>query len=73
MKTDEGGLRGMKKDMIPSSLYPFIFSSFYPLLLSLGAETTQYLTQAGFFDVDDIVLNVLGGGIGLKCYMRPKT
>ncbi|NUU75617.1 VanZ family protein [Paenibacillus xylanilyticus] len=34
------------------------------LLLSLGYEVTQLLTGMGIFDVDDLMLNTLGGLIG---------
>ena len=38
------------------------------LLLSLVIETTQYFTMVGVFDVDDIILNTLGGFIGWIAY-----
>jgi glycopeptide antibiotics resistance protein len=38
------------------------------LLLSLAIETTQYFTRVGVFDVDDIMLNTLGGIIGWIIY-----
>ena len=38
------------------------------LLLSLIIETTQYFTRVGVFDVDDIILNTLGGVIGWIIY-----
>jgi glycopeptide antibiotics resistance protein len=34
------------------------------LLFSLAVEITQLLFRVGAFDVDDIILNALGGGIG---------
>lgn len=34
------------------------------LLLSMGYEVTQLLTGMGIFDVDDLMLNTLGGLIG---------
>lgn len=34
------------------------------LILSLGYEVTQLLTGMGIFDVDDLMLNTLGGMIG---------
>lgn len=33
-------------------------------LISLGFETAQLLTGLGVFDIDDLVLNTLGGAIG---------
>ncbi len=32
-----------------------------PLVLSLGIEVAQYILSVGSFDVDDIILNTLGG------------
>ena len=34
------------------------------VLLSLAVETAQLVTRAGAFDVDDLILNVLGGAAG---------
>lgn len=34
------------------------------LILSLAAETTQRLLAVGSFDIDDIILNTMGGIIG---------
>jgi|SRR5690625_3262667 len=34
------------------------------LFFSLAIETTQYVTRLGVFDVDDIILNTLGGYLG---------
>lgn len=38
------------------------------LLLSLGYEVTQLVTGMGIFDVDDLMLNTLGGFIGYIIY-----
>lgn len=38
-------------------------------LLSLGYEGTQLLTGMGIFDVDDLMLNTLGGMIGYLLYI----
>lgn len=35
---------------------------FFPFLI--GAETLQYLTRLGIFDVDDLILNMLGLTLG---------
>ena len=35
-----------------------------PVLLSLFIEATQYFTGSGLFELDDIISNGLGGGIG---------
>jgi len=42
-----------------------ILSSF---ALSLTFEIIQLLTALGEFDVDDVLLNVLGGSLGYLCY-----
>ena len=41
---------------------------FYSFLLSLMIETVQLLFRVGSFDVDDILLNTLGGLIGFILY-----
>ncbi len=37
---------------------------FYSLGLSLGVEVFQLLTRVGSFDVDDLLLNTIGGILG---------
>lgn len=37
-------------------------------LFSLFIESTQLITQSGVFDVDDLMLNTLGGALGYLCY-----
>lgn len=37
--------------------------------LSLGIELTQLITRVGSCDVDDLILNTLGGMIGYGCYV----
>lgn len=37
-------------------------------LLSLAAETIQLLSGTGAFDVDDLILNTVGGVLGYVCY-----
>ena len=37
--------------------------------LSLGVEVMQLLTKVGSFDVDDILLNTVGGVLGFLIYM----
>lgn len=37
-------------------------------LLSLCAETIQLLSRTGAFDVDDLILNTVGGILGYWCY-----
>jgi glycopeptide antibiotics resistance protein len=38
-------------------------------LLSLCAETIQLLSRTGAFDVDDLILNTVGGVLGYWCYV----
>jgi glycopeptide antibiotics resistance protein len=38
-------------------------------LISLGFETVQLLTGLGIFDVDDLILNVMGGLIGFIFFL----
>ena len=48
-----------------ASRYRSFFSTvFYSFGLSLCVETFQLLTKVGSFDVDDLILNTLGGVIG---------
>ncbi|MDF9412482.1 VanZ family protein [Brevibacillus laterosporus] len=55
---------------------PLIFNkvrNFLPVItlvffVSLASELLQLLLRIGFFDVDDIILNVLGGAIGLSIF-----
>lgn len=45
-------------------------------LFSLAVETIQLFTKVGAFDVDDILLNAIGGLVGWLCYFiiwRPLT
>ena len=37
-------------------------------LLSLCAETIQLLSRTGAFDVDDLILNTVGGVLGYWCF-----
>lgn len=45
--------------------YLSVLFSFY---LSLMIETTQLILKVGSFDVDDLLLNTLGGLLGFLCY-----
>lgn len=36
--------------------------------LSLGIEISQFLLNCGISDIDDIIFNVIGGGLGYGCY-----
>ncbi|WP_018931195.1 VanZ family protein [Gracilibacillus lacisalsi] len=37
-----------------------------PFFLSLTIEVIQLVTQLGVFDVDDLILNTLGGFLGFR-------
>ena len=45
------------------------------MALSLGVETIQLFTRVGSFDVDDILLNTIGGVLGyfsiIEAFMLP--
>ncbi len=41
---------------------------FFSFILSLAIEMIQFMTQVGSFDVDDLVLNTLGGLIGYMIF-----
>lgn len=55
----------------------FISACAYSFLLSLLVEVFQLFTRVGSFDVDDLLLNTLGGAIGyitfvVCCFIRRK-
>jgi glycopeptide antibiotics resistance protein len=41
---------------------------FFSALFSLAVEAVQFFTKVGAFDVDDILLNAIGGFVGWLCY-----
>lgn len=43
---------------------------FWVFLTSLGVEIVQYTFKKGVGDIDDIILNVLGGYIGVIFYQK---
>ncbi len=47
------------------SFWTTLFCSF---ALSLGVEIFQFLTRVGSFDVDDLILNTLGGILGYAIF-----
>ena len=54
-----------------------IITVVYTFMLSFSVEVIQLLTRIGSFDVDDILLNTIGGLLGyiiyaLCCYARRK-
>lgn len=44
-------------------------ATLYTFLLSLSAEVIQLLSMTGAFDVDDLILNTVGGALGYVCYV----
>ena len=46
----------------------FFNTVYYSLELSLLVELIQLITKVGSFDVDDIILNTLGGAVGYIIY-----
>ena len=59
-------------------LLPYVFDSYHKdkkktiltcFIISLLIENIQLITKRGFYDVDDIVSNTLGGLIGFEFYM----
>ncbi len=47
----------------------FFSAIFYSFALSLCVETFQLLAKVGSFDVDDMMLNTLGGALGYIAFM----
>lgn len=47
----------------------FLAAVFYSFALSFCVETFQLLTKVGSFDVDDLLLNTLGGALGYIVFM----
>lgn len=45
-----------------------IYTAFLSLLFSLCAETLQLFLKVGVFDVDDILMNMMGGILGYLCF-----
>ena len=53
-----------------ASKYRSIFSAvFYSFGLSLWVETFQLITKVGSFDVDDLLLNTVGGLVGYLIFV----
>ena len=51
------------------SKFLFLKIILYSLLLSLAFELSQFWMQLGSFDVDDLILNTLGGTLGYFVYI----
>ena len=47
----------------------FIITIFYSFLLSLSVEVIQLIAKVGSFDVDDLLLNTIGGCIGYLVFL----
>ena len=49
----------------------FFKTFFFSMFLSLAVETVQLVTRVGSFDVDDILLNTIGGVLDILhlCYV----
>ena len=43
------------------------------LFVSVAIEIIQYLTYRGYFDIDDIISNFIGGLVGYLCHRRFRT
>jgi len=55
---------GMMLPLLFKRLNSFVSTAFCVFLFSLAFEIFQLLTMLGIFDVDDLLLNTLGGAIG---------
>lgn len=51
----------------------FLNTVFYSFELSLLVELIQLVTKVGSFDVDDIILNTLGGALGFVGYKMVRS
>lgn len=51
----------------------FLYVTMHSLVLSLMIETIQLFTRVGVFDVDDIMLNTVGGMLGFFIYLIART
>ncbi len=47
----------------------FLSTTFYSFVLSLVVELSQLLMKVGAFDVDDLLLNTVGGMLGYICFL----
>lgn len=55
--------------MFSKRFHIFLNTVFYSLELSILVELIQLITKVGSFDVDDIILNTLGGAAGFLAYL----
>lgn len=47
----------------------FFFTTFLSFEFSLMVETIQLVSKVGSFDVDDLLLNTIGGAVGCLCFL----
>ncbi len=64
---------GFMVPVIRKSVHKFLYTVISTFLLSLCIETIQLLTRVGSFDVDDLILNTLGGIAGFIVYYIVNT
>ena len=60
---------GMMLPLLSQRRRSFFLVTLLTLEFSLLIETTQLITKAGCFDVDDLILNTLGGSLGYILYI----
>ena len=60
---------GMILPLISRNARGFFFITFSGFTLSLCVEVTQLMTKLGSFDVDDILLNTIGGVLGYIVFL----
>lgn len=54
--------------LLDSKYRRLVYTTFLCLVFSLCVETIQLYLKVGIFDVDDIMLNTLGGILGYLCF-----
>ena len=64
---------GFMVPVIRKKAYKFWYTAVSTFLLSLCIETIQLVTRVGSFDVDDLILNTLGGIAGFIVYFIVNT
>jgi len=64
---------GFMVPVIRSHSHKFIYTVCSTFLLSLCIETIQIITRVGSFDVDDLILNTIGGIVGYFAYFVVNT
>ncbi len=52
-----------------SKYHSFFSALFWSFSLSLGVESFQLVSKVGCFDVDDILLNTIGGALGYVVFV----